>query len=70
MRFFSLDRVIIYYVNDADGPTEIVNDKKKIIKKIIPKQGKCVCFDGKLYHRSTHPKYHNRCIINFNLTLN
>ena len=59
--------VILYYINDADGPTEIVDENKKIIKRVVPKQGKCIMFDGSLYHRSTHPRKHNRCVINFNL---
>lgn len=69
--------VILYYVNDSDGDTEITdkifnesneNYEGKIIKSITPKRGKCVIFDGKYYHRSTHSKYSDRCIINFNFT--
>jgi len=67
--------VILYYVNDSDGNTEITNkifgesiiNEETIIKSIQPQKGKCVVFDGKYYHRSTHPQYSDRCIVNFNL---
>jgi len=72
--------VILYYVNDSDGNTEITNrifnestkeseKSEKILKSISPKKGRCVVFDGKYYHRSTHPQYSDRCVVNFNLTL-
>tara|TARA_B100000214_G_scaffold99184_1_gene69081 strand:+ start:224 stop:925 length:702 start_codon:yes stop_codon:yes gene_type:complete len=57
---------MIYYVNDADGPTEIV-DEGKIIKRVDPKKGRLLVFDGQFEHRSNHPQYNDRCIINFNL---
>ena len=75
--------VILYYVMDSDGDT-IVYDKKwkegtmdattemtknmLIKKRITPKQGRVVVFDGHYWHTAEQPKYNNRCIINNNVT--
>ena len=60
--------VVLYYVNDADGTTDLFNEKGRIIKSVKPKMGRCVIFDGLIKHRSSHPKNHNRCIINIDVT--
>ena len=60
--------VVLYYVNDADGTTDLFNEKGRIIKCVKPKMGRCVIFDGSIKHRSSHPKNHNRCIINIDVT--
>jgi len=64
--------VMIYYINDSDGPTVFFKkEKDKFVKinEVEPKRGRFLIFDGKTYHASTPPKKNNiRCVINFNLT--
>ena len=70
--------VMIYYVNDSDGDTIIFNEKLEhphtmesiksltIKKKITPKQGRIVIFDGSYLHAGTHPRSSNsRIVINY-----
>ena len=73
--------VILYYVTDADGETiiyenqfkdgekipEFVDLKEK--KRVMPKQGRVVCFDGFYWHTSQQPTIGPRCIINYNVIL-
>jgi hypothetical protein len=63
--------VLLYYVNDSDGPTvfyEKKNNNFKVIKKINPSKGSFVVFDGDIYHSSTPPQKNNyRCVVNINL---
>ena len=74
--------VCLYYVNDANGPTVIlnkthedidrneVNDQDQsdhIRQEVNPKKGRVVIFDGKFYHASTSPETGRRCIINFDV---
>ena len=72
--------VFLYYVNDSDGDT-IVYDQKytgseydqsdlTIFKKITPKAGSAVIFDGSRYHTNySNQKNNFRFIINMNLKL-
>jgi hypothetical protein len=66
----------VYYVNDSDGDTFIFDGfykekeyltEAKIIKRIGPKKGRCVLFNGLRYHASSCPSLGVRCIINFNM---
>jgi hypothetical protein len=72
--------ICLYYVVDSDGDTIITSyrsderelspehyTKDDILKKITPKQGRAVLFDGRLYHTAEQPKNHVRCIINLNI---
>jgi len=73
--------VYLYYVNDCDGDTITYhyNTKRrnnnetpyyedmKIEKKITPKQGRVVVFDGMTWHSSTQPTKGPRCIVNFDM---
>jgi hypothetical protein len=71
--------VFLYYINDADGDTVIydyvsknINDVPyyedlSIIKKVTPKQGRVIVFDGMTWHSSTQPTKGPRCIINFDM---
>ena len=64
--------VMLYYVLDSDGDTIIYNEKKDsdnytIKKRVTPKQGKVVLFDGQLYHTAEQPINNTRCIVNYNL---
>jgi len=63
---------MIYYVSDSDGDTIIYNEKEKsksytIKKRISPKQGRVVLFDGQLFHTEQEPKNYKRCIVNYDL---
>lgn len=73
--------VVLYYVVDSDGDTVLVDRQRqnnieeyhhklednKIIKKVQPKQGRAIVFDGKYYHTAFQPEFSMRCVINFNL---
>jgi len=65
--------VVIYYVLDSDGDTFIFNETEietdiiSIKKRISPKKGRIVIFDGKYLHAGMHPVIYNyRSVINFN----
>lgn len=72
--------VLLYYVNDSQGPTvlynetfpqvpvEEVNQRTLTVKtRIEPKKGRCVFFDGLTYHSSSGPTDDVRCVVNFDL---
>lgn len=71
--------VFLYYVIDSDGDTIIYDYKSKNkddipyfedikeIKRITPKQGRVVVFDGAHWHTAEQPRKNKRCIINFNV---
>ena len=76
----ALHFVMLYYVNDSDGDTIIYNEKTKfdncndvdkmkftIKKKVSPKQGRVVLFDGRHWHAAEQPNHNLRCIVNYNL---
>jgi hypothetical protein len=61
----------LYYVNDTDGDTIFFNqDKTTIIKKVAPKKGRVVIFDGSIWHSSSTPTKNVRSVINFNFSIN
>lgn len=65
----------VYYVNDSSGDTFIFNETKKdyletgtltVKKRITPKKGTLVVFDGSLLHSKNYPNTVNpRTVINF-----
>ena len=68
--------VFLYYVCDGDGDTILYDyegtekkdfDKLKITKRIKPKKGRVVIFNGLRWHTAEQPKNNIRCIINFNI---
>ena len=64
--------VVIYYVNNSDGDTFIFESDKyplKVKKRITPKMGRFVIFNGNQLHAGVHPKTNEyRIVVNFNLT--
>ena len=71
---------ILYYVNDSDGDTFLFNEKAEgnkeasypdslsIMKRISPKMGRAVIFDGLTFHSSSSQQTHNeRLVLNINL---
>ena len=67
--------VMLYYVCDSDGDTIIYNEQEKsnsytVQKRITPKQGRVVIFDGMYWHTAEQPKKDVRCILNFNISTN
>ena len=64
----------VYYVNGSDGDTIIYEntiggDTTNLVehKRVTPKRGRMVCFDGSRYHCSSQPTINYRCIINFDI---
>lgn len=66
----------IFYDNTLGGDyskwTEILGINKDLsifseIKRVPPKKGRIVIFDGKIFHRSSYPISKDRYIINFNV---
>ena len=65
---------MLYYVNDADGPTRLYDGKHekspgKIIAEIEPKKGRVLFMDGNVLHAGTNTTTNRRMIINFNFSL-
>lgn len=64
--------VCLYYVNDSDGDTFLfdkIDNELKIKKRITPKKGRVLLFNGNRYHASSGPTNGIRCIINFNVSI-
>jgi len=74
---------LIYYVEDSDGDTVLFNDKwnkgdptaldtKNLneYKRISPKQGRCVMFNGHVFHAGNNPiNYVKRTVINLDFKI-
>ena len=59
--------VLIYYVNDSDGDTCLF-EGDEVTKRITPKRGRVLVFDGSIRHASSSPvETPFRCVFNFNL---
>jgi len=75
--------VLLYYINDSDGDTVFSNLNSKditrssldsdteyeIIKRVTPKKGRGVFFNGRIFHASSKPSKNVRCVANFNLVI-
>lgn len=71
----------VYYVTDSDGDTIVYEETADDVepgsedvkltehKRVNPKKGRLVAFDGKRYHCSSQPRGSLRCIINFDLLM-
>lgn len=74
--FYARHKSLLYYVNDSDGDTVFYNEKYQgdtslskftVQKKVSPKKGKAILFDGDHYHSSGIPKNTlRRVVININ----
>jgi len=63
--------VFLYYVIDNEGETILYKDEKcvEIKKKVKPKQGRMLIFNGKYWHTACQPTKSVRCIINTNIRI-
>ena len=65
--------VVLYYVINSEGDTVISEQKDynegrfRVQKRVTPKMGRCVVFDGRFWHYAYQPDENKRCIINYNL---
>jgi len=59
--------VILYYVNNSDGET-VLFKKNKLWKKVTPKQGRVLIFNGNIKHAAGCPVDNQvRAVININV---
>ena len=64
---FNFDHyVCLYYINDSEGDTIIFDDEGKELKRVTPKKGRIVFFEGSMYHCSSRPSTKTRAILNIN----
>jgi len=59
--------VLLYYVNDSDGETFFFDADDNVTQVVSPKKNRAVIFNGNTRHASSRPKFHPRCVVNFNL---
>lgn len=55
---------VVYYVNDSDGAT--ILRSRDGLRKVQPKKGRILLFDGSRTHANYGPTRGPRCVINFN----
>jgi len=76
--------VLLYYVNDCDGDTVLFDktfydipfeenypETKYVfneLKRVTPKRGRILLFDGKIFHASSSPTNNHRCVVTFDVS--
>ena len=60
---------MIYYVNDADGPTKIYDRDKKVVAEVEPKKGRSLFMSGDTLHAGSSTISLKRILLNFNFAL-
>ena len=56
----------LYYVNDSDGDTIFFDNDKNEIKRVSPKKGRVIFFDGKIPHSGNYLTQNERIGVNIN----
>ena len=59
---------LIYYVTNSNGDTIFYNDNEEEIKRVSPKKGRILFFDGTIKHSGSYPTKTTRAIINYNFS--
>ena len=55
-------------LNEFNNNLNVVEKTRfSIQRKITPKQGRVVLFNGRLYHTAEQPNHNVRCIVNYDL---
>jgi hypothetical protein len=58
--------VFLYYVNDSDGDTIFYDSNQDILKRVSPKKGRIILFNGLIPHSGSSPSKSTRILININ----
>jgi hypothetical protein len=64
--FSTIHESQVHYIEKHLDKFNFVNETSKIYKQVSPKKGRCVLFDGLIYHASSTPTENERFVINFN----
>lgn len=61
--------VLLYYINDSDGPTYFFNESYDIVDSVKPKMGRAIVFHGSQLHAGSNPAFYPyRLALNINFT--
>ena len=60
--------VCLYYVTDSDGDTIFYDKEGKEFKRVSPKKGRIVFFNGNISHSGSFPLKSTRIVINYNFS--